>query len=475
MPKKSIQRDLILIVVLSQALLAVGLVFAGVYYTHRRLRQTLEAGIQARLMSVAALVRYPENPKAPLIFESSLVPKPLDEAHPDLYEIRIPGTVVAHSPNWPPDLKVDCSAANPWSKVTLSGVKYRALCRSEVPILDREEGQPDQPTTLTVIYAASTVEMNEQVQSAGESIAAVSLMLLGATVGLVLWGIRRGLLPLQQLAQQASRVSAQNWAFHPPQEADQIAELRPLNEAMATMLDRLQKSFIQQREFLGNAAHELKTPVAILKSTLQSLLQKPRTSAEYAQGLEQALEDMERLEKLLQWMLRLARAEQWAHGTLRRELSPIEIAATWAEAIDALRGLTQARRTRIEFKSEPGIRCKADPEDLELVWVNLLENAVRYSPEGSTVRVSVQGNGNGRAHIVVEDEGIGIPEDELAQVFERFHRGDPSRTRETGGFGLGLAIAKALIEAYGGTIKASSAPGHGTQMRVELPTVAASG
>lgn len=473
MTSKSIRRELILIVVLSQALLATGLVFAGVYFTHRRLRTTLQAGIQARLMSVAALVRYPEEAKAPLIFEGSLVPRPLDVAHPDLYEIRIPDGVVARSANWPDGLHVECSPEKPWSTLHISGVEYRALCRSEVPILDREEGQSDRPSTLTVAYAASTADMDKQVESAGLSIAAVSLILLGATVGLAVWGIRRGLLPLQELAQQASRVSAQNWAFHPPQQAEQIAELRPLNEAMATMLDRLQKSFIQQREFLGNAAHELKTPVAILKSTLQSLLQKPRTTAEYEQRLGEALEDMERLEKLLHWMLRLARAEQWAHGTLRRDLNAIEIAPTCEEAIDALRGLAQERRTQIEFKGDPGIRCKADPEDLELVWINLLENALRYSPEGTTVKISVRSNGNGQAQIVVEDHGMGIAQEELAQIFERFQRGDPSRNRETGGFGLGLAIAKALVEAYGGTIRASSVVGQGTRMTVELPIVAA--
>ncbi|PYX88624.1 MAG: hypothetical protein DMG68_07840 [Acidobacteria bacterium] len=476
MPNKSIRRDLILIVVLSQALLAAGLVFAGVYYTHHQLRSALDAGIQARLMSVAALVRYPEDPKAPLIFERSLVPRSVQKHHPDLYEIRAAGVgVVARSENWPVGMQFDCPKVKPRWNFEVAGVPYRALCGSDVPILDREEGQADRPSTLTVIYATSRVEMNEDVRSAGISIALASLILLGATVWLALWGMRRGLLPLQELAQQASRVSAQNWTFQASREADQIAELKPLNEAMGTMLDRLQKSFQQQREFLGNAAHELKTPVTILKSTLQSLLQRPRTSAEYELGLRQALEDMERLEKLLQWMLRLARAEQWAHGTLRRDLSPVEIAPTCEEAIDALRGLAQERHAQIEFNAEDSLRCKADAEDLELVWINLLENAVRYSPEGSTVKISVQRDGNGKAQIRFEDQGAGIPEEELTQIFERFHRGDPSRTRETGGFGLGLAIAKALVEAYGGTIRASSVVGHGTQMTVELPTVAANG
>ena len=468
MPNRSIRRQLILIVVLSQSLLAVGLVFAGVFFTQRRLSAALDTGIQARLMSVAALVRLPETAHAPLIFDQTLIPRAIEQA--DLYEIRAQGVgVVARSPNWPNNLNLDCSGTQPRWNFSLRQIPYRALCLTDVPLLDREEGQPDSPSHLTIVYATPTLEMRKQVWSAGVSIAIASLVLLGGTVGLALWGIRRGLSPLQELAAEASRVSAQNWTFQPPSDAELISELRPLNEAMRTMLERLQKSFLQQREFLGNAAHELKTPVTILKSTLQSLLQKPRSSAEYELGLRQALEDMERLEKLLHWMLRLARAEQWAHGTLRRDLPDVTISDTCEEAIDALRGLAQQRHSRIDFVSDGPISCKADPEDLELVWINLLENAVRYSPEGATVKVHLARNGGHRARVTFEDQGSGIPEQELTQIFERFHRGDPSRTRETGGFGLGLAIAKALVEAYGGTIQASSTVGRGTSMTVELP------
>src|SRR5437870_12393415 len=102
---------------------------------------------------------------------------------------------------------------------------------------------------------------------------------------------------------------------------------------MFTMLARLERSYVQQREFMGNAAHELKTPVAVLKSTLQSLLHRPRSSEEYRAGVQEALEDLERLERLLQWMLRLARAEEWAHGALRPDLGPTRIKSTLAEAV----------------------------------------------------------------------------------------------------------------------------------------------
>src|SRR5438445_12893521 len=122
-----------------------------------------------------------------------------------------------------------------------------------------------------------------------------------------------------------------------PAEAEQTTELRPLTDSMIAMLERLERSFVQQREFMGNAAHELKTPVAVLKSTLQSLLHRPRSSEEYRAGLEQSLQDLERLERLLEWMLRLARAEQWAQGALRRDLEVVDVTATCEAAHERIR------------------------------------------------------------------------------------------------------------------------------------------
>ena len=466
MPTSSIRRRLILTMVLTQALLAAGLVFTGVYYTHRRLQFALDANLYARAMGVAALVRYPEETHQPLIFESSLVPGK-DLAAGDLFVITAEGVgVVAHSPQWPQGL--DVSPGRPYRKIKLARVPYRVLRLDKVPILDREEVVSNLPSTLTVIYATPLVELNRQVWRAGIYIALVSLIFLGITVLLALWGIRRGLSSLQDLAAEATQVSAQHWDFQPPREAELVAELRPLAGAMETMLQRLHQSFEQQRQFLGNAAHELKTPVAILKSTVQSLLQKPRTPVEYQAGLTQSLEDVERLEKLLKGMLRLARAEQWAYGTLKRNLDPVDVASTCEDAIEGLRGLAHAHDAEIKLNAEDGIICRADPEDLQLVWINLLENAVRYSPHGATVNVQV-GRTDHRARVVVEDQGPGIPAEEIPLIFERFHRGDSSPTRETGGFGLGLAIAKALVEAYGGSITPESAVGQGTRMIVDLP------
>ena len=470
--RDSIQRRLIATVVLFQSLLTISLVLVGVSDTFWRLLSTLDISMQAHAMSLAALVRYTEDATGNVYFDDTLLPSSIDPNHPDLFAVWADRSgLVARSDNWPQGLEIPSAPNHHWN-FEWNRVPYHALRVSQVPILDREEGKAFRPQTLTIFYAAPTIRLRMQVRRAGAFIALAGMLLLAATVLLALRGIRRGLRPLQNLAQEASRVSAQNWELRLPEEVSQIKELRPVTQSMKQMLERLQHSFEQQRQFLGNAAHELKTPVAVMKSTLQSLVQRPRTEDEYRRGIQQSLEDLERLEQLLQWMLRLARAEQWAHGALRRDLEVIDINATCEEAIERIRNLAQSRNTAVHLSTNGPVPFRADPEDLQLVWINLLENAVRYSPEGGSVEVAVTRNNGGPFHIVFQDHGPGIPPHDLPHVFERFYRGDRSRTRATGGFGLGLAIAKALVEAYGGTISAESQPGRGTRMTVQLPSTA---
>ncbi len=500
----SIQRRLMAILVLSQSLLAAGLLAAGVFYTDKRLDAGLDAAMQGRIMSLAALVRFSEDGSGKLYFDQSLVPSPIDPRHPDLYSIwtdsspPVPPSppessnkvtsskaslqLLARSDNWPSDFQVD---SNPRQRLhfKLAEVHYRGIRVSRIPVLDREESKTDVPPSLTIVYASPTEHVEEQVYQAGVFIALCSLALLGCTALLGVWGIRQGLLPLSGLADEARRVSAQQWQLRVPEDAQQIKELQPLTQAMTEMLGRLERSFVQQREFVGNAAHELKTPVAILKSTLQSLLQRPRSLDEYQAGLQASLEDLDRLEQLLQWMLRLARAEQRAAGTPGsplRDLIPIDLRASCEESIERLEALALARNVSIRFDSQTKAMVRADAEDLQMIWMNLLENGIRYSPEGGVVAVRIEGKGDNRVQVTVEDQGPGISAQDLPHVFERFFRGDQSRNRATGGFGLGLAIAKALVETYAGGISAENiqspdidAPpnrvGSGTRMTVELP------
>jgi signal transduction histidine kinase len=468
MRRDSIQRRLIASVLLSQIILTAGLVVIGVLVTYWRLISTLDTSMQAHATSVAVLVRYTEDATGHVYFDNSLLPESIDPLHPDQFTVWADRTgVLTRSEDWRDGLQFQPGPSEHWN-FTWAGVPYHAVRLNHIPILDREEGAAFHPQTLTIVYASPLVRIQHQVKVAGGSIALASLLLLGATTGLASWRIRRSLLPLQSLARQAALVSTQSWKLQPPREAEQIEELRPLTDSMTQMLARLEYSFKPQREFVGNAAHELKTPVAVLKSTLQSLVQRPRSSEEYCAGVQASLQDLDRLEQLLQWMLRLARAEQWAQNAQGRNLDLIDLNSTCEEAVERIRALAESRHTTIHLVTNGPVPIRADPEDLQLVWTNLLENAVRYSPEGTSVEIAVAREGD-HAQVSFQDHGVGIAAADLPKIFERFYRGDHSRARATGGFGLGLAIAKALVEAYGGSIAAVSSPGKGTRMTVELP------
>ena len=453
-------------VIVCQLVLTAALSAVAMFYARRELGRGFDAALNGWAANTLAAVRYRETDAADLLFDPSLIPPSSSARHPDLFEIRKSnGELLARSKG---PLPVELRPGATYGNFVLNGVPYRAIVLRQVPVLDREESIGE-PQRVTVIYAASRGGMHERLVALGVSIAGVGLVLLFIVSAVAAWGVRRGLEPLRELAGQAGAISVLNWEFQPPAEASRAKELAPLTGAIETVLERLHESFRQQRDFTSDAAHELKTSVAILKSTLQTLLQRPRPEQEYRAGLESMLEDCGRLEDLLGRLLRLARIEQWADNGMNRRLGTTEVTSTCEAAIARIQALAGARNIQIELSAPQEVHLQADPEDLEMIWVNLLENAVQYSPPGSKVAIRVERTGGGTASVCVQDSGPGIPEEQLPHVFQRFYRGDPSRSRSTGGFGLGLAICEAMVTAYGGQIQAANRDGHGTEMRVQLP------
>ena len=469
MPRLSIRRRLIASVFATQLILTIALVSLATYFTRGQLLAAFDAALHGRAMSVAALIRYSEEGNHELIFDKELSPPPLDPHHPDFYQIvDESGHGIGASSNWPGTVAGPRKPNRQYWNVIVGGVHYRAVHLDDLPILDREGPDTKSTATITVIYAAPTDAFREDLWHAALLTLIGSLVLLAIATAVGAWAIRQGLSPLAALAASAGRVSASDWSLNVPENATATEELAPLTGAMKTMLATLYRAFTSQQEFLANAAHELKTPVAILKSTLQSMVQVPRTAEEYRARIEIALEDVARIEKLIHSMLRLARAEQSAAGHRRQDLLPVDVAVSCEQSADRLGAFAAAGGVAIEVRAENRPTIKADPEDLELIWNNLLENAIRYSPKSSRVLVTVS-QADHSAQIKVQDWGTGIAESELEHIFDRFHRADVSRTRETGGYGLGLAITKAMVDAYAGTIVVDSQVGAGTVMTVRLP------
>ncbi|MGH9535035.1 MAG: sensor histidine kinase [Terriglobales bacterium] len=472
----SLGRRLILAVILSQLLMAAGLLAAGEWFTRRELLRAFDTALRGRAATLAASVRY--NGQGPgVIFDPALVPPSADHRHPDRFAIweQIPGRPgmlpVALSQPAPPPMAAGESG---FQRLQLQGVPYRGLILRRLPVLDTEEGLRGPLPRLIIYYAAPMLALQRRLTALAIAIAGASLLLLLLACAFAAWAIRRGLRPLHQLARQAEGISVRNWDFQAPEPARATTELAPLAKALERMLAGLQAAFRQQHDFLADAAHELKTPVAILKSSLQTLLQRPRPAEEYRASAASALEDVERLEVLLARMLQLARAEQRADSGAPAQ-EPVSVAATCDAARGRLLPLARARAVALRLGEEMAeLSVAADAEELELVWTNLLENALRHTAAGGWVAIRCRREG-GEAVVEVADNGSGIGAEELPRLFERFHRGDSSRARQTGGFGLGLAISKAIIEAYRGRIAVASELGRGTTVTVHLPAAAAAG
>lgn len=454
---------------LSQLLLTAGLVFIGTLRTYRQLLAAFDTSLHGRAMSLVALVHYPEQGTG-LLFEKSLVPPPTFRHHPDLYVLRrLDGAIIARSS--PLTLTPPPGTADAYWNFKIHGVPYRGLSIPDTPILDTEEDIPGSPAHIRVACASPLLRVYDGVWETAISIAIASLGLLLAADAFAFWMIRRSLDPLRDLAAQAAAIGPGQWSFHPSPGAEQARELAPLVSALQTMLARLRTSFQRQSEFLADAAHELKTPVAILKTSLQRLDQRPRSAEEYQAGLAASLVDVERIEQLLRRMLHLARLEQWA-GQTAPDLPLTDLGLTCDAAVARILPLAQARQISIRTVVAPGTPPQqwvlGEADELEVVWVNLLENAVQYSPAHGEVRLR-RWTVDGMHLVSVEDQGPGIPEEEMPLIFERFHRGDPSRTRATGGFGLGLAIARAIVHAGSGDISVSAAETGGAAFLVRLP------
>jgi signal transduction histidine kinase len=221
---------------------------------------------------------------------------------------------------------------------------------------------------------------------------------------------------------------------------------------------------------VSDAAHELKTAVAVVKSSLQLLNMKKRTSAEYKAGLERCLGDCLRLEEIVAKMLTLAREESARNGT--GDAQATDLAGCARESVRLLETLTALRGVQVTLVEPDAAvgrsRVAVAEEDCLLLVENLLTNAVQHSAPGSVVelRITVEGP---EMVLEVEDHGDGIDAEALPHVFDRFYRGDPSRTRNTGGTGLGLAICKAIAEKAGGSIVLESQRNQGTTATVRMP------
>jgi heavy metal sensor kinase len=241
-------------------------------------------------------------------------------------------------------------------------------------------------------------------------------------------------------------------------------ELGRLARTFDDMLARIDDAFDRQRRFTGDAAHELRTPLSMMRSQLDLALARPRSAAFYQEALQRLDDDVDRMTGLVSTLLTLARADA---GQLALDRAPFDVADTVELVVEQYTPI--AAEASITLRSEPAMAPLVADEDLLVqVLVNLIENALSHTSAGGVVTVGC-GMDTSHVRLWVSDTGEGIAPEHQDRVFDRFYRVDVGRTRERGGTGLGLAICRAIVEALGGSISLASVPGRGTRIELLLP------
>jgi signal transduction histidine kinase len=269
-------------------------------------------------------------------------------------------------------------------------------------------------------------------------------------------GIRRLVVPLGDLIEAAESVEAGNYAVRV--RARGPRELRSLARAFNSMSAHLESSEKQRQQLLADVTHELRTPLTVVQGNLEALLDGVYPAD--AQHLAPILDETRVLSRLVDDLRTLSIAEA---GALPLHREPTDISALVTDSVTSFRSQADGAGVALITEVPTLPQVAIDPVRLREVLSNLLANALRYTPRGGSVRVSATSS-DGHLHVAVRDTGPGIAADALPHVFDRFYKSDESR-----GAGLGLAIAKSLVEAHGGEISATTEPGQGTEMRFTLP------
>jgi heavy metal sensor kinase len=279
------------------------------------------------------------------------------------------------------------------------------------------------------------------------------------------WLSRRALAPVDRITQAAQDINSNNLAkrLEVPSSGD---ELQRLSQTLNSMLERLEASFNRITQFTADASHELRTPLALMRTTTEVSLRTSQTVADYREGHEEVLAELEKTSSLVEKLMLLARADA---GVETLQHTPVNLAECLQDACKD--GKILADTKQLTFKEDiqsSELFVEGDSHVLHRLFLILIDNAVKYTSSGGSITVGLRRT-DASAIAEFRDTGIGISADDLPNIFERFYRADKARSREFGGVGLGLSIARWVAEAHRGSIEVQSTPGTGSVFCVRLP------
>ena len=458
MKTHSIVLRVVAIVLIAEIVAAILLSVTIFFHEQRVGRRSLDIALRGRADSLLGAVGDAEDPG--------------DHIFVDPNELRLPpedrwvvfntdGTLVGHSAN-SGNLAELRQPEDGIRDQRLARTPFRLLQRHALRIIDRDETAGrglSRPVIL--LYATPKSHLTHEAFASASFYILSAVVVSALTAGIIAAVLRISLRPLSELAAAAERLSLPSLQFTPPESVDRITELRPLALALSVVLQNLREAFAREQRFVGDAAHELKTAVAVVRSTIQVVMLRTRTPEEYRSGLTRALEDTERLQSLVLQMLSLARIEDASPS----DTPLIDLSIAVAEAVQDLHSIASLAGVQVRSSSLPGAVIALSPDRARALITNLVLNAIEHSPPEAHVVVSIARQQQA-VILTVGDHGSGIPAEALPHIFERFFRADPSRARESGGTGLGLAICRSIVDHAGGTISIASKPALGTTVTV---------
>jgi signal transduction histidine kinase len=458
MKVQSLKHQTIGIVLVAQVLCALLLATAAIVreaHTHLR---TFDVRLQGHSDSLLGAIQDAEDVNATVQVD----PKELRIPDEDVFAVYNQGGQMLGSSTGAP-AKLTARGADGFRSVRFHGVRYRVLQREALRVIDRAEyGKEGLQRPVTIVYAsAETRVWHEIFEAVSFSLMAI-LVAAALTMACVALFLRRALRPLSDLAIAAGNISPPELKFNPPVSVLQIRELQPLADVLSEAVSRLREAFEKEQRFVGDAAHELKTAIAVVRSSIQILMLKRRSPDEYAAGLERLLEDNVRVELLVAQMLLLSRLEE-ASVT---PVAPVDLSDTVKAVLLQLKPIAEEHQLEFDCDCPLEMMVWVSPERAEVLISNIVLNAIQNSQPGTAVKIRVARQAEMAVALEVKDCGIGIAKDALPHIFERFYREDRSRSRTTGGTGLGLAICKSIADQAGATIGVASQPGEGTIVTV---------
>lgn len=315
-------------------------------------------------------------------------------------------------------------------------------------------------------YQIAVAHGEESVRQALNTLALIILLILpmavaiSLAIGFLIAG--RVLAPISAITRKAEDIGADNLSERLPV-GDGDDEFSRLAVVFNQTFARIEDSFLRLQRFTADASHELRTPLAAIRSIGETVLHAPDEDGNCREAIGSILEESDRLRQLIDSLLQLSRADAAENGQQREAVDLAELAR---ETVEFLNVLAEEKRQSIEISAAGTVIARIDRASVRQALTNLLDNAIKYAPVESGIRITVGTTASNEAFVEIADSGIGIPEDDLQHIFDRFYRVDKGRSRGMGGAGLGLSITKWAVESNGGRIEVVSRVGEGSMFRV---------